>query len=139
MPGAATRTAACRGTEIAAVETITKGPMLDGKPYHVGFPYGAEGDRRAAAGGRGWSGRTTSPGPGRPSLAYGFGVDFLRYFVKQDPAWSYTGVRSVDLHGGDQAAAGDAVADGSGSVGVPRPRRQAAAVPRLVGPGAVAR
>ena len=22
-------------------------------------------------------------GPGRPSLAYGFGVDFLRYFVKQ--------------------------------------------------------
>src|SRR5690606_27693499 len=25
--------------EIAAVETITRGPMLDGKPYHVGFPY----------------------------------------------------------------------------------------------------
>ena len=24
--------------EIAAVETITKGPILNGKPYHVGFP-----------------------------------------------------------------------------------------------------
>ena len=29
-------------------------------------------------------------GPGRPTLAYGFGLDFLRYFVKQDPTWSYT-------------------------------------------------
>ena len=79
--------------EIAAVETITKGPMLDGKPYHVGFPYGAEGIARG-----GWDPwlvhQKDIAGPGRPSLAYGFGLDFLRYFVKQDPAWSYT---SFDL------------------------------------------
>jgi hypothetical protein len=75
--------------EIAAVETITKGPMLDGKPYHVGFPYGAEGIARG-----GWGtwlvGQPDIAGPGRPTLAYGFGIDFLRYFVKQDPTWSYT-------------------------------------------------
>ena len=32
--------------EIAAVEAIVKGPMLNGKPYHVGFPWGGEGNRR---------------------------------------------------------------------------------------------
>jgi hypothetical protein len=92
------RTIACRAgnqdgcltaAEIAAVETITKGPMLDGQPYHVGFPYGAEGIARG-----GWGtwlvGQPDIAGPGRPTLAYGFGVDFLRYFVTQDPAWSYT-------------------------------------------------
>ena len=75
--------------EIAAVEAITKGPMLDGKPYLFGFPYGAEGVPRG-----GWEnwlvGQADADGPGRPSLAYGFSYDFLRYFVKQDPAWSYT-------------------------------------------------
>jgi hypothetical protein len=91
------KTLACAGAnadgclsreEIAAIETITKGPILNGKPYHVGFPYGAEGIARG-----GWApwlvGQNNVAGPGRPSLAYGFGVDFLRYFVKQDPAWSY--------------------------------------------------
>jgi hypothetical protein len=90
------RTLACKGgnqegcltaSEIAAVETITKGPMLDGKPYHVGFPWGGE---AAPAGWQAWLvGREGVAGPGRPSLAYGFSYDFLRYFVKQDPKWSY--------------------------------------------------
>jgi len=87
---------ACRGenqdgclspAEIAAVETITKGPMLDGKPYFVGFPFGAEADPR------GWGGWLVGPGAAgatRPTLAYGFGLDFERYFVRQDPTWSYT-------------------------------------------------
>jgi feruloyl esterase len=74
--------------EIAAIESITKGPVLDGKPYHVGFPYGGEGD---PAGWGNWLVGTTDPSRrGRPSLAYAFSYDFLRYFVKQDPAWSYT-------------------------------------------------
>jgi feruloyl esterase len=73
--------------EIAAVETITKGPMLNGKPYHVGFPYGGEGN---PAGWGSWLvGLGNAAGPGRPSLAYGFSYDFLRYFVKQDANWSY--------------------------------------------------
>jgi hypothetical protein len=86
--------------ETAAVETITKGPMLNGKPYHVGFPYGAEGLERG-----GWGlwlvGSANQTGPNRPSLAYGFGVDFVRYFVEQDPAWSYT---SFDLASYDARA-----------------------------------
>ena len=73
--------------EIVAVESITKGPMLEGKPYHVGFPYGGEGN---PAGWGSWLvGIPNAAGPGRPSLAYGFSYDFLRYFVKQDPDWSY--------------------------------------------------
>jgi hypothetical protein len=73
--------------EIAAVESITKGPMLEGKPYHVGFPWGGEGSPL------GWGswlvGMANAAGPGRPSLAYGFSLDFLRYFVKQDAEWNY--------------------------------------------------
>ena len=46
--------------EIAAVETITKGPMLAGKPYHVGFPY-APRPSPVAAGVRGWSVSPTWP------------------------------------------------------------------------------
>jgi pimeloyl-ACP methyl ester carboxylesterase len=90
------RTLACKSgnqegclsnAEIAAVESITKGPMLEGKPYHVGFPWGGE---AAPAGWQAWLvGRAGVAGPGRPSLAYGFSLDFLRYFVKQDPKWSY--------------------------------------------------
>jgi feruloyl esterase len=73
--------------EIAAVEAITKGPMLHGQAYHVGFPYGGEG---APDGWGPWLvGPSSAAGPGRPTLAYGFGLDFLRYFVKQDPNWSY--------------------------------------------------
>jgi feruloyl esterase len=73
--------------EIAAAETITRGPILEGKPYHVGFPYGGEGN---PAGWGSWLvGMANVAGPGRPSLAYGFSYDFLRYFVKQDPNWSY--------------------------------------------------
>jgi hypothetical protein len=90
------RTVACKSgnqdgclskAEIAAVETITKGPMLEGKPYHVGFPYGGEGN---PAGWGSWlAGMNNAGGAGRPSLAYGFSYDFLRYFVKQDADWSY--------------------------------------------------
>ena len=73
--------------EIAAVESITKGPMLEGKAYHVGFPYGGEGN---PAGWGSWLvGMNNAGGAGRPSLAYGFAYDFLRYFVKQDADWSY--------------------------------------------------
>jgi feruloyl esterase len=62
--------------------------MLNGKPYHVGFPWGGEGN---ALGWGSWlAGMSNVAGPGRPSLAYGFSLDFLRYFVEHDPNWSYT-------------------------------------------------
>jgi feruloyl esterase len=61
--------------------------MLNGKPYHVGFPWGGEGN----PGGWGsWlGGMQNVGGAGRPSLAYGFSYDFVRFFVKMDPNWNY--------------------------------------------------
>ena len=28
--------------QVGAVEAIVKGPMVNGKPFHVGYPYGGE-------------------------------------------------------------------------------------------------
>jgi feruloyl esterase len=68
------------------------GPKQSGKTYHVGFPYGGEGFDA------GWGlwllGGQNMAGPATPSLAYGFGVGFMRYFVKQDANWDY---RKLDL------------------------------------------
>jgi feruloyl esterase len=61
--------------------------MLNGKPFHVGYPYG--GEVNDAGWGTWLAGRKDGIGPGRPSLAYGFSTDFMRYFLKQDPKWSY--------------------------------------------------
>ena len=63
--------------------------MLDGKPYHVGFPYGAEGLPRGGWG-TGWSAQPNVGRSGPPQPGLRIQLDFLRYFVKQDPAWSYT-------------------------------------------------
>jgi feruloyl esterase len=82
--------------ETAAIETITKGPMLNGKPYHVGFPFGGE---SSPAGWPAWLvGLNNAGGPGRPSLAFGFSLDFLRFFVEQDPNWSYKNFNLAKYH-----------------------------------------
>jgi hypothetical protein len=87
--------------EIASIDSITKGPMLNGKPYHVGFPWGGEGNPG------GWGswlvGMNNAGGPGRPTLAYGFSYDFLRYFVKQDAEWSYKNFNLAEYHGETKA------------------------------------
>lgn len=73
--------------ELAAVRAILDGPRENGKAYHVGFPLGGESH---PAGWRTWlAGAKNAVAPGVPSLAYGFGVGFMKYFVKQDPDWSY--------------------------------------------------
>jgi feruloyl esterase len=81
--------------QVAAVELINKGPMLNGKPVHVGFPYG--GEFNDAGWGSWLAGRKDGAGPGRPSLAYGFSTDFMRYFVKQDPTWNHTQLNLATL------------------------------------------
>ena len=73
--------------QVAAVEVIRNGPMLNGKAFHVGYPYG--GEVNDAGWGTWLAGKKDGIGKGRPSLAYGFGGDFMRFFVKQDPNWSY--------------------------------------------------
>lgn len=98
------KTIACKGKktdsclsapEVAAVEAIINGPSVKGKPFHVGFPYGGE------YGDGGWgswlAGRKDGAGAGRPSLAYGFSTDFMRYFVKQDPTWNHTQLNLAEL------------------------------------------
>ncbi len=97
------KTIACKGAdsdsclstdELAAVDAIVKGPREGGKTYHVGFPYGGE---VSPAGWQTWLvGSKDAIAKGTPSLAYGFGVGFMRYFVKQDPTWDY---RKLDLAG----------------------------------------
>ena len=46
----ATRPGACRRPRSRPSRRSQTGPMLDGKPYHVGFPYGAEGLARGGWG-----------------------------------------------------------------------------------------
>jgi feruloyl esterase len=90
------KTIACKGgkkdgcltpPQIAAVDAIIKGPQLNGKQFAVGYPYG--GEVNDAGWGTWLAGRKDGIGPGRPSLAYGFSTDFMRYFLKQDPNWNY--------------------------------------------------
>jgi hypothetical protein len=98
------KTIACKGAnkdgclsraEIAAVDAIINGPRQDGKSYHVGFPWGGESN---IAGWQTWLvGSKDAIGKGSPSLAYGFGVGFMRYFVKQDPTWDYTKLDLANL------------------------------------------
>jgi pimeloyl-ACP methyl ester carboxylesterase len=78
--------------ELAAVEAIVKGPRAGGKTYHPPFPYGAE--PFDGGWGRWMAGSKDGTAPGVPSLFYGFGVGFMRYFVTQDANWDY---RTLDL------------------------------------------
>lgn len=81
--------------QVSAVQTILSGPTLNGKAYHVGYPYG--GEFNDAGWGLWLAGRKDGAGPGRPSLAYGFSTDFMRYFLKQDPNWNHSQLNLATL------------------------------------------
>ncbi|RYG36070.1 MAG: tannase/feruloyl esterase family alpha/beta hydrolase [Burkholderiales bacterium] len=90
------KTLACKGpnkdgclspAELAAVEAIVIGPREGNKIYHPPFPWG--GEAFDAGWGRWMAGTRDAVAPGVPSLFYGFGVGFMRYFVMQDPKWDY--------------------------------------------------
>ncbi|OYX47422.1 MAG: hypothetical protein B7Y90_13055 [Alphaproteobacteria bacterium 32-64-14] len=74
--------------QVGAVEAIVKGPMLNGKPFHVAFPYG--GEQTEGDWGTWLAGSKDRVGAGQPSLAYGFSAEFMRYFVKVDPTWDHS-------------------------------------------------
>jgi feruloyl esterase len=95
------RTVACKGgkkdgcltaPQIAAVEAIVEGPRAKGKTYHPPFPYG--GESFDAGWGRWMAGTKDGVAKDVPSLFYGFGVGFMRYFIMQDANWDY---RTLDL------------------------------------------
>lgn len=83
--------------QVAAVDAIVKGPMLNGKPFHVGFPYG--GEQTEGDWGTWLAGSKDRVGPGQPSLAYGFSSEFMRYFVKMDPTWDHSRTNLATLTG----------------------------------------
>ncbi len=78
--------------ELAAVEAIVVGPREGAKVYHPPFPWG--GEAFEAGWGRWMAGSRDGVAKGVPSLFYGFGVGFMRYFVMQDANWDY---RKLDL------------------------------------------
>jgi Tannase and feruloyl esterase len=81
--------------QIAAVDAIRNGPQINGKPFHVGYPYG--GEVNDAGWGTWLAGRKDGAGKGVPSLAYGFSGDFMRYFLKQDPTWNHNQLNLATL------------------------------------------
>ncbi len=99
-----TQTEGClTAPKLAAIEAIYGGPKTSsGESLHVGFPFGAEDVQ-----GNGWGswlvGGKNMGGPGVPSAAYGFGVGLMRYFIYQDPEWSYEGY-GFDSYMSDSAA-----------------------------------
>ena len=81
--------------QVAAVDAIVKGPMVNGKPFHVGFAWG--GEQTEADWGTWLIGSKDRVGAGQPSLAYGFSGEFMRYFVKGDPTWDHSRTNLVEL------------------------------------------
>lgn len=79
----------------AAIRAVYDGPRGAGGAVHTGWPFGGE----DAQGGWGaWlagAGRGERGGP--PSLAYGFGVDTMRYMVEHDAGWRYDGLDFGDF------------------------------------------
>lgn len=88
------KTSCLTAAQVGAVEAILN-PTAKGKPFHVGYPYGGEG------GEGGWAtwlvGSKDRVAPGQPSLAYGFSIEFMRYFLEQDPTWNHSRTNLVEL------------------------------------------
>jgi hypothetical protein len=95
---------ACRGKdsdqclskqEIAAAKSIYEGPRSAGRSYGYGYPVGGE------PLGLGWGawliGAKDLIAPGVPSLAFAYGVGFMRDFVQQDRNWTYTDVEFAEM------------------------------------------
>ncbi len=73
--------------EMSAVRSIYKGPAAAGRSVGYGYPFGAENL------GLGWGawliGAKDVIAKGVPSLAYAYGVGFMRDFILQDKSWRY--------------------------------------------------
>jgi hypothetical protein len=91
-----TQSMACRGgntdtclskPELAAVNAIHNGPAKGINSRRPGFPFGGE---QFDGGWGAWlTGAKDALGPGTPSLALGFGVGLVKYFVTQDVNYNY--------------------------------------------------
>lgn len=82
-------------TQRAAIEAIYAGPKIGGKQLYPGLPFGGETD---AGGWDSWITRAEqSPlSPGMPNRRYFYGTELAKYFVFNDPDWSYAGYTFED-------------------------------------------
>jgi tannase/feruloyl esterase len=74
--------------QVEAIQTIYRGPIGGGQRLHPGFPFGGEAD---PGGWDLWITQLQGGGlpPGVPNLHYAFGTQFAKYFVYDDPNWTY--------------------------------------------------
>jgi hypothetical protein len=81
--------------QLAAIQTVYRGPIAGGSQLHPGFPLGGEADPQ------GWNLWITQMDPpvlppGVPNLHYAFGTQFAKYFVFDDPSWTYANFDLAD-------------------------------------------
>ena len=88
--GSAANSDACLSpSELAVVEAIYGGAKSPSGSLSPGYPLG--GEDKDGGWGMWFGGREGGVAPGIPSLAYAFSLNFMRYFLQQDPSWSYVG------------------------------------------------
>ena len=89
--------------QLAAIQTIYRGAIVDGLEVFPGLPYGGENDRG------GWdlwvTGGANALGPGNPNLHYAFGTQMYKYLVFDDPEWDYAAYDFTDWREETAAAA----------------------------------
>lgn len=91
-------------TQLTAIQAIYAGPNVAGDQLHPGFPFGGEMDPWGWAF---WITRaqpSTLP-PGLPNLQYAYGTEFFKYFIVDNPDWSYAGYGFQDWHKNSAEAA----------------------------------
>ena len=89
--------------QLAAIQTIYRGAIVDGAEVFPGLPYGSENN---AGGWDVWvTGGANALGPDTPSLHYAFGTQMYKYLVFDDPAWDYATYDFADWREETAAAA----------------------------------
>jgi hypothetical protein len=81
--------------QLAAIQAIYSDAVIGGERVYPGQPFGGENDPG------GWDAWITTPEPsglppGIPNLHYGLGMQFAKYFVFDDPQWSYANYDFAD-------------------------------------------
>ena len=77
------------GAQREALQAIYEGPANDAGPIHPGMPFGSEGEE-------GFFTWIIGPVPdlleksGFPNLWFGFGTEFYKYLIFNDPEWDYS-------------------------------------------------
>lgn len=92
-------------SQLAAIQTIYRGPVLNGESLFPGFPLGGEND---PGGWETWiTGGAGADFGGSPSLHFAFGTQIYKYLVFDDPGFDYSTYDFAGWH--EDVAAADAL------------------------------